>query len=70
MPKLIRYILGRLCIGFALGAITAVSVLRLEPPAFGASPSPLEASLLIYGIGSAFALGYRATALGSEKLEV
>ncbi|CAK7256340.1 hypothetical protein KYK30_04955 [Shinella yambaruensis] len=70
MPALVHYILSRLCIGFALGALSAVAVLQLEPPAFGASPGPLEALLVIYGIGSAFALGYLATALGWENMEV
>ncbi|ANH08603.1 hypothetical protein [Shinella sp. HZN7] len=70
MPVLICYMLSRLFIGFVLGAVSAVAVLQLEPPAFGAALGPLEAMLVIYSIGAAFALGYLATALGWENTEL
>lgn len=69
MPALVRYMLSRLCIGFALGAASTVAVLLLEPSAFGAALGPLEVLLVIYSIGAAFALGYLATALAWEKTE-
>ncbi|MEW9612805.1 hypothetical protein AB3G45_02895 [Shinella sp. S4-D37] len=70
MPALVRYMLSRLLIGFVLGVGSAVAILQVEPPAFGAALSPLEALLFSYSIGAAFALGYLATALGWENTEL
>ncbi|MCQ4633977.1 hypothetical protein GB927_028355 [Shinella sp. CPCC 100929] len=70
MPALVRYMLSRLFIGFVLGVGSAVAILQVEPPPFGATLGPLEALLFTYGVGSAFSLGYLATALGWDNMEV
>lgn len=66
MPVLIRYILIRMSLGFALGAGAAVALMLLAPGAVGSPSRLLEAMLIIYGLGSTFALGYLATALASD----
>lgn len=69
MPVLVRYILARLSIGFALGGASALAILFLNPLVFGSPVGMLEMLLVVYGFGSAFALGYLATALGIEDDE-
>ncbi|WP_411034058.1 hypothetical protein [Shinella sp. BYT-45] len=69
MPVLVRYILARLCTGFVLGTISAAGILLVNPAAFGGPTSVLEVLLVAYGLGSAFAAGYLATALANEHDE-
>lgn len=71
MPPLITYMLTRLSIGFGLGSASATLLILFEPGAVGSgSPSqPLEWCLVIYGLGSTFAMGYLATALAMEGEE-
>jgi hypothetical protein len=66
MPALIRFMLQRLSIGFALGAGTAVALAGLDAGAIGYASQPLAILLMIYGLGSTFALGYLGTALAME----
>lgn len=66
MPTLVRYVLTRLAIGFGIGAASAL-VLTLWPISFFASVDTwLEVALIVWGIGSLFALGYLATSLATE----
>jgi len=66
MPVLIRYVLARLGIGFALGSASAIGILFVNPTLLGGSAGLLEIWLVVYALGSAFALGYLATALGID----
>lgn len=66
MPALVRYVLARLSIGFALGSASAIGILLVNPAVVGGSAGILEILLVVYALGSAFALGYLATALGIE----
>lgn len=68
-PVLIHYMLIRLCIGFALGAMSAFVILHFNPTALGATPNAFESLLFAYGVGTSFAMGYLATALGFEGTE-
>lgn len=63
MPDVVRYVLARLSIGFSLGSVSAIAILLVNPAILGSSVGPLEIWLVVYALGSAFALGYLATAL-------
>ena len=63
MPIVVRFMLLRLAIGFALGATSAAVILCVSPQALGGTPGLAEALLFIYALGAAFALGYLGTAL-------
>ncbi|MEP9389096.1 hypothetical protein [Mesorhizobium sp. KR9-304] len=65
MSPLIRYIITRMSIGFALGASTAMALVVFTPEAIGSPSGPLEICMIIYGLGSTFAAGYLATALAT-----
>ena len=69
MPPLITYMLTRLSIGFGLGSASATLLILFEPGAVGSPSQPLEWCLVIYGLGSTFAMGYLATALAMEGEE-
>lgn len=69
MPALVRYMVARMGIGFSLGATSALLGLQFNPIVFGGELQILEVFLVVYGMGSAFALGYLATALAVEQTE-
>jgi hypothetical protein len=66
MPPLIRYVITRMSIGFAMGAGAAMAMVAFTPTAIGSPSGLLETSLLAYGLGSTFAIGYLATALALD----
>ena len=66
MPPLIRYVITRMSIGFALGAVVAMALVVFSPEAIGSPSGLLETGLIVYGLGSTFAAGYLATALALE----
>lgn len=67
MPALIRYILVRISLGFFLGAACAIGLILMSPGIVSAPATLLEIMLVVYGLGSTFALGYLATALAFEE---
>ncbi|WP_111563672.1 hypothetical protein [Rhizobium sp. AN80A] len=66
MPPLISFIISRLAIGFALGAVTGLAIWWVGFSAQfseGASGHWIAQLLFVYVFGSSMAAGYLATAL-------
>lgn len=66
MPSLVRYVFARLAIGFSIGAISVLILTLCSISIFGSLKSWLEIALMVWGVGSVFALGFLATALAME----
>lgn len=65
MPLLIRFMLHHLIAGFAVGALTALSLLRHS----GFPQSWIGVWLYVFSLGAPFALGSLATALAMDAEE-
>lgn len=66
MPSLVHYVFVRLAIGFGIGASSVLILTAFSISIFGNLRSWLEIALMVWGIGSVFALGFLATALAME----
>lgn len=66
MPDLIRYVITRLSIGFLIGSACALCLMAGRLLDYPFSDSHLGLWLVVWGMGSTFALGYLATALAFE----
>lgn len=66
MPSPIRYVCVRLAIGFGIGASSVLILTAFSVSIFASLRSSLEIALMVWGIGSVFALGFLATALAME----
>jgi hypothetical protein len=67
MPPMIKFMVTRLLIGFSIGGLTAVALILGAPTSVGNPKTCLAGVLIIYGLGSVFALGYLATALSWDS---